>query len=268
MNRVTTVTSLQTARGRSPVEFHLLGRFRIVKLGSELALGESPKSQALLVTLATRPNHAASRETLLSAIWPDRDRDLSSQSLNSLTSNLRRALQDAIGGAAPVIHDSGHYRINIEAGIAVDVAEFDDYVLSGDRATQRGQVEDAVGSYQKALAIYEGDLCWAKDIGCLMERERLRALYLTVTTRIADNHFRQGDYSHALQYAQAVLAGDPCREDAHRPVMRCYVRLGQRSQGLRQFRLCESVLREEFDAKPEFATSALFNTIRLDPAGI
>jgi DNA-binding SARP family transcriptional activator len=201
-------------------------------------------------------------------IWPEREHDLSNQSLNSLTSSLRRALQDAIGGAAPVLYDNGYYKINVEAGIAIDVAEFDQYVRTGERATRTGQRTDAVASYEKALAVYDGDLCSTNDLRSLIERERLRALHLTVTARIADHHFRDSNYLRALEYAHTLLATDPCREDAHRLAMRCYVRLGERAQALRQFRLCESLLLEEFDARPEAETLALFEAVRLDPATI
>lgn len=50
--------------------------------------------------------------------------------------------------------------------------------------------------------------------------------------------------------------------------MRCYVRQGERAEALRQYRLCESVLRVEFDALPEPATTALFAQIRLDPGSV
>jgi hypothetical protein len=50
--------------------------------------------------------------------------------------------------------------------------------------------------------------------------------------------------------------------------MRCYVRRGERAQALRQFRICESVLRTEFNAPPEPATLALFERVRLTPAEV
>ena len=77
-----------------------------------------------------------------------------------------------------------------------------------------------------------------------------------------------GDYTGCLSHARRLLANDPCREDAYRLMMRCYVRLGERAQALRQYRLCQTILRTEFDAVPEPATTALFDQIRLDPGSI
>jgi DNA-binding SARP family transcriptional activator len=50
--------------------------------------------------------------------------------------------------------------------------------------------------------------------------------------------------------------------------MRAYVRRGERAQALRQYRLCEHVLRREFDTAPEPLTTELFERIRASPAGV
>jgi DNA-binding SARP family transcriptional activator len=76
------------------------------------------------------------------------------------------------------------------------------------------------------------------------------------------------EYPAALAYALRLIACDPCREDAHRVVMRARVRQGERAQALRQYRLCERVLREEFDARPEALTTELFERIRVDPGSV
>jgi DNA-binding SARP family transcriptional activator len=72
----------------------------------------------------------------------------------------------------------------------------------------------------------------------------------------------------ALLHALDLLRHDPCREDAHRMAMRCYVRQGERAQALRQYRLCREVLAIEFEAAPEPATESLYELVRLDPARI
>jgi DNA-binding SARP family transcriptional activator len=242
----------------------LLGPFQLWGNGSRLAIGESPKLQALLVTLAVRPGYRASRETLLTTIWPDRDRQLSNQALNSLTSSLRRTLAEVLGGAAPVVHHGGFYALNLDAGVKLDVAQFEDLARAGSKAARAGDDVAAMALYNEALDLYRGDLCTGPDINSVVERERLRALNMTLLSHVADYEFAAGDFMGAIETALRLLAHDPCREDAHRTVIRCYVRLGQRAQALRQYRLCEQVLREEFDAVPESATRDLFEQVRLN----
>jgi hypothetical protein len=96
-----------------------------------------------------------------------------------------------------------------------------------------------------------GDLYAGTDDSALVEGERLRASYLVMLGRLADIARRDHDYSSALEYASLVLKYDAAREDAHRTLMRCYALLGERVQAMRQYLLCERLLRETFDAVPE-----------------
>jgi hypothetical protein len=50
--------------------------------------------------------------------------------------------------------------------------------------------------------------------------------------------------------------------------MRCHVRRGERAQALQQYRVCVDLLRTTFRAKPEPATVALFEQVRLDPGSV
>lgn len=258
----------QVAEGNWPVFICLLGDFRLLKANQPLALRGGGKAEALLCSLALRPAYSLSRETVLEMLWPRSDAALAGQSLNSLVYSLHKLLGGSLGGAAPVLHVDGCYRLNVRAGVGVDVADFDALAVSGDLQARAGDSRAAASCYRRALRLYRGDLCVSAEVSAVVERERLRALYLTVLARLADFAFGLQDYSDCLDYSRCLLAADPCREDAHRLVMRCYVRLGERSQALRQFRLCETILRNEFDAAPEPATTSLFRQVRLDPDSI
>jgi len=123
----------------------------------------------------------------------------------------------------------------------------------------------ATNFYMKAVQLYRGDLCTGTDGNAVVERERLRAHFLTVLARLADYHFSVSNYPRCLHYAEQLLQYDACREDAHRMVMRCYVRQGERAQALRQYLLCQNILRAEFDAAPESHTTLLYDQVRLHP---
>jgi DNA-binding SARP family transcriptional activator len=116
--------------------------------------------------------------------------------------------------------------------------------------------------------MYEGDLVVGSEIRHLLERERLRTRFIAAHTRLAEYHIALAEHDQALASALEILRHDPFREDAHRLAMRCYVRLGQRAQALRQYRICRDVLQTEFEAPPERATDELYETIRLDPARV
>jgi DNA-binding SARP family transcriptional activator len=152
--------------------------------------------------------------------------------------------------------------------VSVDVLEFESAVSAGHRLLSQGSTAQAIEAYERAVALYGGDLAAGSDIAELLERERLRVACLTTLARLADAHFDLADYQQALCSALRLLSVDACREDAHRMVMRAHVRLGSRAQALRQYNLCRSILLNEFEAVPEPATERLFNLIRSDPGRV
>ena len=251
-----------------PLLVCLLGSFRILKSGARVAVRSGGKTEQLIGTLALRPQDGVGRDELLGLVWPSSDMVLGAQSLNTLIHSLNRSLGDALGGKPPVVRRDGRYHLNVDAGVAVDVSAFDAATETGDQLARLGDRKGAIESYHGAVELYEGDLVIASDVRHVLERERLRARYLSVRARLADHHFAVGDYASALRNALDLLAHDPCREDAHRMTMRCYVRRGERAQALRQYRVCREILALEFDVSPELGTEALYQLIRLDPARV
>jgi DNA-binding SARP family transcriptional activator len=250
------------------VSIRLLGGFSVVKDKRTLELRHGGKAEALLVNLALRLPGGIDREELLSLLWPASDEALASQSLHTLVHGLRVAIGDALGGAPPVVRRAGRLCLNLEDGIAVDVEEFEQQAAQGDRLRRAGNDGDAIPCYEHAVGVYHGDLVVGSEVRHLLDRERLRARYLEVLARLAESRFQQEDFTAARDRALELLGNDPCREDAHRMVMRCGVRLGQRAQALRQYRTCAEILEREFGARPEPATTELYDLVRLDPLAV
>jgi DNA-binding SARP family transcriptional activator len=251
-----------------PVFICLLGGFCVLKAGQPLVLRNAEKICALLSNLAIQDQFGASREHLMQALWPNTQAVMAGHALNSLVYNLYKLLGEAIGGARPIVHLDGYYRLNVDAGIGVDIAYFDRLTHEGHHQEKAGQLSAAISTYEHALELYRGDLCIVSNPQSLILCEALRARYLTLLARLADYHFDSQNYADCLVYALRLLAADPCREDAHRIIMRCYVRQGQRAQALQQYRVCAAILRSEFSVAPEPATEALYQKIQLSPDAV
>ena len=248
-----------------PVMICLLGNFRLLVAGELIPIHPGSKSEALLSLLALHSGRRMPREQLIQSLWPESDPALARNSLHNLVHHLNKLLGPALHGAAPVLHEDGYYRLNLAAGIGVDVISFDRLVEAGDQQLHAGDAAMAMRSYDRAAQLYRDDLQLATDEQTVMERERLRARYLTLLAQLAEYHYQEGAYSAALMYLWRLLERDAYREDAHRLVMRCYVRRGERAAALHHYQVCVDMLRTKFDAVPEAATVALFDQIRLDP---
>jgi DNA-binding SARP family transcriptional activator len=246
----------------------LLGGFRLLQDDRPLDVPIAGKAKALLATLALHLESGVPREELLETLWPEQEITQSTVSLNSLVYSLHRRLRESAREPTAVVYANRSYHLNQKAGFSTDIACFDTLVERANWLATSGKTGDAAWHYRCALDRYRGDLCTGTDIYAVIERERLRARFLTVLAWLADHAFDDGDYVSALDYALRLISCDPCREDAHRVVMRARVRRGERAQALRQYRLCAYVLRDEFDADPEASTTELFDRIRVDPASI
>jgi DNA-binding SARP family transcriptional activator len=222
----------------------------------------------LLGQLALHYADGIPRASLLDALWPTSDTALAGEALYSRIHGLHKMLGPSIGGLSPVVQVDGRYLLNGTAGVGVDVACFDDLATAGDRQARAGYAADAVTLYKYAVQLYHGELCVQTDLYAVVERERLRARYLTLLAALGSYSYDAGDSAACLAYAQRVLGQDPCREDAHRLVMRCHARQGERAQALHQFRVCKDILHTTFEATPEPETVALFEQVRGAPASV
>jgi DNA-binding SARP family transcriptional activator len=249
-----------------PIQICVLGDFRVLKAGKTMPVPFGGKTEALLSHLALRGHRYVPRAALLDTLWPEYDAARAGQSFSSLLYALHKLLGSALGGASPVLQADGYCWLHTDVG--VDAACFTSLADAGERCDRSGNQAAAIEAYLQAVQLYRGDLCTGSDIEHVVEREHLRARYLTLLARTADHFFKQSDYLSCLRFTSTLLANDPFREDAHRMAMRCYARSGERSQALRQYRLCEQVLRAEFDAAPERATVELYEQVRLDPDAI
>ena len=237
-------------------------------MGEPVPLRSGGKAEGLFSCLALHPHAGIHRESLMEHIWPDAPLGLASQCLNTLMHSLKAQLADALGGQPPIVHAGSHYVLNLDGGLGVDVLEFESAVDAGHRLLSAGSTAAAIESYEHAVVLYRGDLTadsafpgWWSASG--YARSALRR-WRASGTRISNS----SNYQQALRSAVRLLEVDPCREDAHRMAMRAYVRLGVRAQALRQYTLCRTILKTEFDAVPERATELLFTLIRTDPAQV
>ena len=248
-----------------PILICLLGNFRLLAAGELVPIRAGGKREALLAHLALQFDRRVSRERLAQALWPKSDPVLAFQSLNNLVYTLHKLLGPALQRAAPVLHEDGYYRLNVEAGIGVDVARFDHLLDIAHRQMQAGDTPAALTTFHRAAELYRDDLYQPAGGRIIVERERLRTRYLTLLAHLAEQYYQKGGYQTCLEYLWRLLARDPGREDAHRLLMRCFVRRGERAAALRQYQVCADLLRTEFNAEPEPATLALFEQIRDRP---
>lgn len=242
---------------------HLLGSLHVAL--DEVAVEDwtSARCRSLFGYLVTHRDPWAARELLMEVFWPQSTPEASRNSLNVAIHGLRRTLR-TITEMQVIVHAGGAYRINRDLRLWLDVDEFDSRIQSGRRLEAAGHIEQAARDYEYVEGLYRGEFMaddpyedWAA-----LTRERLRLAYLEALGRLSHLYFDVGQYTACANLCQRMIEKDPCREDAHRRLMRCYSRQSQPHLALIQYRSCVRALSDELGVSVEPATARLHDQIR------
>ncbi len=205
---------------------------------------------ALLALLCVSHPRPLSREKLMGYLWPERDSRHARKLLNQALHVLRKALgEDAIVSAAEELRLGS-------PPLECDVIAFESALAQGDRA--------------RAAALYAGplldgfflDVAPEFDQWVEQERERLRREWRLVVAEVAESTLGGGDAAGAAALWRRLLVDDPYDARATLGLMEALEALGDRAAAIRQARLHELLLEEEFDAEPDPGVQALADRIR------
>jgi DNA-binding SARP family transcriptional activator len=243
---------------------HLLGQFRVSL--NDVAVDDWPsgRGRSLLKYLVTHRNPWPRREQLMEVFWPGSSPEAARNSLNVATHGLRRALRSVVDVPVIVLEGSA-YRLAADLRLWIDADEFERHVEGGRRLEATGELTGAMAEYELATALYQGDFLaddpyeeWP-----VLTRERLGVAYLDTLDRLSHLYLVHRQYGSCATLCQMIVQRDPCREEAHRRLMRCFSRQGQTHLALRQYQACAEALRGELGVEPDPATVALNEQIRL-----
>ena len=247
----------------SSLTVHLLGRFRVTLNDTPVDSWPSARGRALFKYLLTHRDPWPPREVIIDVFWPEAALDAARNNLHVAVHGLRSAFRTAVD-IPVVVFERGSYRLHPDLQLWVDVDEFDRHMRGGHQLEAAGELAATTAEYELAVSLYQGDFLsedryeeWA-----VLTRERLRLAYLDTVDRLSHLYFSQGRYAPCVALCQRILERDPCREDAHRRLMRCYSRQGQQHLALRQYRSCAEALQAELSIGPTVETDALRDQIQ------
>jgi DNA-binding SARP family transcriptional activator len=260
---VRTSPAARTATPHGLIEARLLGSLEVRVDGSPASSWNGQRGASVLRYLLSRRQHACSRDELLEEFWPDVPIAAARNRLQVAVSGLRRAFLD-VTALNVVEYAAGGYRINPGFGVEVDAESFERALRAAAAAERADDREAARTAYRQAIALYRGD--FAADAPfeqwTLLPRESLRIKLVDALDRLSRIELADGRIDDCIATAHRMLDVDPCREDAHRLLMRCYASQGRRYQALRQYEFCQRILRATIDASPARDTTVLYHALR------
>lgn len=214
------------------LDFQTFGAFQVKRGGQVLSPGDFKRRQAyqLLKVLVTRWGRPVQMEELCAALWPDElvtDKVLAR--LHVTLNALRHVLEPEPEQRGQVLRRDGTaYHFAPTLPWRLDAAKFETLVHQGDAQTGA----EAIETYAKALALYQGDYLendpYADTFA--LERDYLRELAIHALWRCAELHKVAGRVQDTLTHYAQILATDPLRFDVHEALIGFLVSQGRHEE--------------------------------------
>jgi DNA-binding SARP family transcriptional activator len=244
--------------GSRPVEnirVYMFGAARILVGTSYITRWKKPAARDLLLFLLHH-RRPASRETILSALWPDADPEVSDVWFRQA----RYHLQHTLARDCLVQEETGFWRLELDCWI--DVRETERLVEEGMRLIAAGEKAAGAGCLRQALTLWHGP--YLDDLYVDWTAERRNELYqwrLSILEHLAGLELEAASADKAAQLYQQILATEPFYESAHRGLMHCFVARGEPSRAIQHFRAYSNLLRDGLNTTPAAETLALCASI-------
>ncbi len=220
-------------------------------------------AKELLAFLLLHPHTKHNRLKVISLLWPECAEDKGRGRLNTELWRLRTLLKK-VGISPEDLLQTERDSITFSPNGIVTI-DYEQFKLLMKRAKKELDPENKEKILCKLIKLYKGDFC--EDIftdWCIIERERLARMYLTVLGNLVRCTLDRKSYQEAITYGETILRVDPLREEVHRALMLCFANLGLFSEAAKQFHLCSQLLWEELQILPLPETIALFDKLLVE----
>jgi DNA-binding SARP family transcriptional activator len=213
------------------------------------------QTRLMLACLALAGGKGLTRAELCAVFWPDRPSSRARNSLRQGLAAIRKTLS-ADDIAMSLQADLEVVRL-VAAPERLDVVAFRDTLQKDNRDGWIAAARAYGGPLLAGVEVSEEvEHFLASHRRALAEQASLIAERLSQADAVDVEAL---DAAHAL--AQRLLQSDPASEEAHRALMRVFIRRGRTNAALRQFEQCKEALLWEMQSGPDLETKRLFTSI-------
>jgi non-specific serine/threonine protein kinase len=215
------------------------------------------KSKELLFYLLSHDTRT--KEQIGLDLWPDVSPTQLRSNLGITLHHLRRAL----GRAEWIVFEKDQYFFNRALNYRFDVEMFESNLVQARQFGDKFPAQ-AIAHLETAIGLYRGEFMedWMEGNWHTIRREELRRKYLDALLTLGQLFFVDEQYARAVDAYRRVIKHDNFLETAHRELMRCYVRMGERAQAMRHYQSLERLMHDEFGSPPASETVELYERLR------
>jgi YVTN family beta-propeller protein len=253
------------------LQISVLGPLQVLRDGTPVSLGGA-QQRAVLAFLVGERERAVSVEQIADALWRERPPAGYSATIQTYVYHLREVLEpDRTKGEPPgvLVTEPGGYRLKIDPG-AVDAAEFERLLESGESFNARGLPTEGAADLSHALSLWRGSVLadlagydFVARLGSHLDELRLRA----IESRI-DADLELGRHASLIAELNSLAVEHPLREHLQTQRILALYRAGRQADALDAFRSVRGRLVDELGIEPGKELTNLHQSILNQDAGL
>jgi len=241
----------------------------------QLNLNEMPvnvkrrKAMALLVYLAMTPGKHT-RESLSTLLWPDYGQSRAFTNLRHTMWEIQQSIGDGWLNADREkigLNEDGDPSAPRAGQVWLDVGQFESLLA---QSHEQNDTSLRVSLLVESTRLYRDHFMTGFSLRdsptfnewIFAKSEELRYQLAGALTNLSEDYCTLGQADQAIPHARRLITLDPLNESAHRRLMKIYLQAGQHSAALKQYHICEEILRKELNLDPQPETYALYKQIR------
>lgn len=238
------------------IRIRVFGGIHLADGARELVI--EPSCRPVLGYLLAHRGGPVERRELAETVWCNREREYALRCLSTALWRIKRSA----GSSLLAFSGEGSVGLNWQRAAWVDCIAFERRIAPLLRRAPQTLNDTEGARLARGLRCYRGDFLAGIDAEwALLERQRLRALYLQALHLMMLASAEHEQWADALAWGQRLSAEEPLREDVYRLLMRAHARLGNRALALDLYRRCERTLRAELSVVPMRETQALYREL-------
>jgi DNA-binding SARP family transcriptional activator len=255
-DKVDQIEALLQWKNKANIQVQTLGAFRVWRNKQEVNSKEWGRDAAIQLfqfLIANRKRHSLHKEQIIDRLWGDLDQKSGLQNFKVAMHGVNKVLEPDRKSRAEskyIDRQGASYHLKLDH-VWVDVEAIDQWTKIGNQLLNSGKHEAVLQSYMEATQIYNGTFLpnrlfeeWASE-----ERERIQVSILGTFISLSEILLASNPLE-CIRLSQSALQIDHTWEDAYRIQMKAYLAKGNRPMALKTYKLCQEVLRKEFDIDP------------------
>ncbi|MBV8862783.1 MAG: AAA family ATPase, partial [Mycobacterium sp.] len=223
------------------MELGVLGPLQVRQAGAPLAI-PGAKPRAILTMLGLQDGSVVSADALVELLWGEDPPRTAGKALQTHISSLRRSLGDGFvltQGAGWILAESD-----------VDASRYKSAARSGRDAAAVGDISQALGRFEEALALWRGMPELPDSRRGTSEKTRWLEGHAALVEDRADALLATGRAAEVVGDLEAAVADAPLRERRWGQLMLALYRAGRQGEALSAYQRARSLLADELGVDP------------------